>query len=148
MTLRNPNIALFISLLRSFNERHFVAPPHDLSPVRLLIFSKSLVVLQIFTNPEYNCVCSNAWNLCIFPLVPFAAPIMECSHRAGDINDRTLLCVSVFLFDSSELSIFIARHQMNSALWKLEQQEAWSHRLTLKVCQLRSIDVSAHESQE
>jgi hypothetical protein len=110
------HVALFVILASAFNEGRLVVPPHDVSPVGIGIFLEFTVEFEVLSDLHDDVVWADSWILSGFSLIPFASSVMERAHRAGHIDDGSLLSALVLLLDTCKLSILVARHQVKTTL--------------------------------
>ena len=78
-------------LAAPLHERNFVVPPHDIAPVRFVIFLKLGIELQIFSDSHDDVVWGNTRVVSISSLVPLAFTEVEGADTKSHINDGTLL---------------------------------------------------------
>lgn len=126
-TVRDLRIAAIrLVLTAALHEGDFVVPPHDVSPVRLVVFLKLSIELQVLSDPHHDVVWGDARVSLVATLIPFALAEVEGAHSKGNVDDGTLLGSLVLDFDARKLGIFVPRHEQNAALGQLLQQVAWS----------------------
>ena len=119
-TLFNRCIAvLSLVLAAAFNKRHFVVPPHDITPVRLVVFFELCIKLKILSDAHYDVVWGDARVSLVTALVPFAFTEVEGTHTKGYIDNSTLFCSLVLDLDTSKLCVFISWHQQDSTFGEL-----------------------------
>lgn len=125
-TLFNRCIAVLgLVLAAAFNEGHFVVPPHNIAPVRLVVLFKFSIELKILSDAHYNVVGGDARVCLVTALVPLALPEMEGTHAKSYINDGTFFSSLVFDLNTSELSVLVSGHQQDSTFGKLLEQVSW-----------------------
>ena len=116
-SILNRGVAIVILVLATaLDEGHFVVPPHDVAPVRLIVFFKLSIELKILSDAHDDVVWGDTWVCLIAALIPLALAEMEGTHTKCHVNDGTFFSCLVFNFNSSQLGILISRHEENSAL--------------------------------
>lgn len=125
-TLFNRCIAvLSLILAAAFNKGHFVVPPHDIAPVRLVVFFELRIELKILSDAHYNVVWGDAGVSLVTALVPFAFTEVEGTHAKGYIYNSTLFCSLVLDLDTSKLCVLVSWHQQDSTFGELLEHIAW-----------------------
>jgi len=119
VTRLNRSIAAILVLTAVLHERDFVVPPHDVVPVRLVVFLELGIELKVLTNAHDDVFGRHSRVGLVLALVPLAFAEMECTHTKGDINDSTLFGSLVFRFNTGQLGILVTGQQKNTALGKL-----------------------------
>ena len=82
---------LILTLFTAFYERDLIIPPHDIAPVRFVIFLELGIELQIFSDSHDDVVWGNTRIVSISSLVPLAFTEVEGADTKSHINDGTLL---------------------------------------------------------
>ena len=106
------------------DEGDFIVPPHDIAPVRLIVFLELRVELQVLPDTHHDVIWGDARIRLITALIPFALTEVEGTHAQGDINDGTLLRSLILNLNSRKLGILVTGHEQDSALGKLLEQIA------------------------
>jgi hypothetical protein len=115
LAIRQLGVALGVGVFAGNLEGTFVVPPGDVAPIGFVIFKELTIELQILTESDQNLGCTNTF-LGRDTLVPLGLPEMECSDTVRDIKNGTLFCTSILKLDTSKLSVFISRHEVNTTL--------------------------------
>ena len=77
----NLRIAVFILVLAAaLYERHFVVPPHDVAPVRLIVFFEFCIELQVLSDAHHDVIGRDTWVGLVTALIPLALTEVECSY--------------------------------------------------------------------
>ena len=90
MTLLDLSIASLLILSAIFDEGDFVVPPHDIAPVRLIVFKELIIKFKVLTNTHDNVFRGHSRVRLIFALIPLALTEVEGTDAKGNVNDCTL----------------------------------------------------------
>lgn len=110
---------LILILSAALNEGHFVVPPHDVAPVRLVVFLKLGVELKVLSDTHDDVIGRNTWVGLITALIPLALAEVEGTDTKSNIDDGTLFGSLVLDLDTSKLSIFVSWQKKDAALGEL-----------------------------
>ena len=110
---------LCLILATSRDEGDFIVPPHDVTPVRFIVFFELCIELQVLPDAHHDVVWRDTRVSLITALVPFALTEVESTHAQGYINNCTLLSSLVLDLDTCKLGILVARHEQDSTLGEL-----------------------------
>jgi len=117
---------LILALLATLDKTDFIVPPHDILPVRFVVFVELWVVCQVLSYPHDNVVRGNAWVLWVSGHVPLAPSEVEGTYAESHIVNCSVFSLLVLKVDGSMLSIFIARQKQDTTLHHFLQQVAGS----------------------
>ncbi len=113
---------VLLVLFTSFNERDFVVPPHDIAPVRFIVFFKLCVEFEILSDAHDDVLRRHSWVSLVEALIPLAVAEVEGSHAKSHIYDRSLLSRLVLDFYASEQGVLISGHKQQTTLGHLLKQ--------------------------
>uniref|UniRef100_A0A7S3MNL8 Uncharacterized protein n=1 Tax=Favella ehrenbergii TaxID=182087 RepID=A0A7S3MNL8_9SPIT len=117
-------VAAILVLPAVLDEGNLVVPPHDVAPVRLVVFLELGIELQVLSDAHHDVLGGHSWVSLVAALVPLALTEVEGAHAESNIDNCALFRSSVLELDAGKLGVLVSGQEQDAALGQLIEEVA------------------------